>query len=182
MINERELLPRLWDLDEQALELVYDAFQPPLYRYVYRMLGHPEAAQDIVGETFRRLLQALHQGRGPKRHIQAWLYRVAHNLVVDQYRRRPAQPPLSLEAVTLEQGDDLDEKVQRQLDQERIRQAIHQLRPAQRQVIALKFLEGMSNKEVAIVLGKSVGAVKSLQHRALAALRRVLSAQQEKAL
>ena len=172
MIDERALLPRLQALEEEALEVVYDTFQPPLYRYAYRLLGHVDAAEDVVAETFHRLLQALYRGQGPQRHIQAWLYRVTHNLAVDHYRREPARAAPLAEELPAE--TEPDEEVLRRMAQERIRPALHRLTSDQQRVILLKFLEGLSNEEVAVILGKPVGAIKSLQHRALAALRRIL--------
>lgn len=174
MLNKHNILPRLWALDEEALGLVYDRFQPKLYRYAYRLLGNVEMAEDVVAETFLRLLQALHRNRGPKQHLQAWLYRVAHNLIVDRYRRRPAQEPLSLEQATLRGTNAPAKEVEHILAQDQIRQALRELTPDQRQVIVLKFLEGFKNQEVATILDKTVGAVKSLQYRALASLQRVL--------
>lgn len=174
MIDERMLLPRLQALEEEALEVVYDAFQPPLYRYAYRLLGSADDAEEAVAETFHRLLQALDRGQGPERHLQAWLYRVLHNLIVDRYRERPAWLPDPGESDPVVDG--LDEEVQRRMVQERIRLALRQLTREQQQVVLLKYLEGLTNEEVARVLGKPVGAVKSLQHRALAALRRILEA------
>lgn len=172
MLDERALLPRLQALEEEALAIVYDTLQPPLYRYAYRLLGRTDVAEDLVSEAFQRLLRALATGRGPRHHIQAWLYRVLHNLVVDYYRR-PARSDLPLaEELPAEGGPEQD--VQRSAAQERVRRALRKLTREQQQVIVLKFIEGLSNQEVAIVLGKPVGAVKSLQHRALTALRRLL--------
>lgn len=173
MLDERALLPRLQALEEEALAAVYDALQPPLYRYAFRLLGQSDVAEDLVAEAFHRLLHALAQGRGPQRHIQAWLYRVLHNLVVDHYRR-PAASTLSLgDDVPAESGP--EEETQRRIAQERVRRALRKLTNEQQQVILCKYMEGLSNEEVAAVLGKPVGAVKSLQHRALVALRRLLS-------
>lgn len=174
MIDEHTLLPRLQALEEEALEVVYDTFQPPLYRYAYRLLGSADEAEEAVAETFHRLLQALDRGQGPERHLQAWLYRVLHNLIVDRYRERPARTfALGKSQLAIEGPD---EEVQRRIAQECVRPALRQLTREQQQVILLKYLEGLSNEEVAKVLGKPVGAVKSLQHRALAALRRILEA------
>jgi RNA polymerase sigma factor (sigma-70 family) len=91
MLDERALLPRLQALEEEALAIVYDTLQPPLYRYALRLLGRSEVAEDLVGETFHRLLQALATGQGPRRHIQAWLYRVLHNLILDLIDERVAE-------------------------------------------------------------------------------------------
>jgi RNA polymerase sigma-70 factor (ECF subfamily) len=172
--TEKILLAHLGNLDENALAEVYDTFHPRLYRYAYRLVGHTETAEDIVAETFQRLLLALYENRGPRRHLQAWLYRVAHNLVMDHYRKQPRNPPLPLEEALPSHAEGPDDLLQLRLTQERIRWALRQLTPDQRQVIVLKFLEEMSNREVARVVGKTVGAVKSLQHRGLASLRRIL--------
>lgn len=172
MLDERALLPRLRTLDQEALATIYDALQPPLYRYAFRLLGRSDVAEELVAETFHRLLQALAKGQGPERHVQAWLYRVLHNLVVDHYRR-PAVIELSTaEELPAESGP--EEEVQRRIARERVRRALRKLTLEQQQVIMGKFMEGLSNEEIAALLGKPVGAVKSLQHRALAALRRLL--------
>ena len=173
MLDERALLPRLQALEDEALAIVYDTLRPSLYRYAHRLLGRSDVAEDLVAETFHRLLQALARGQGPRRHIQAWLYRVLHNLVVDHYRRQD-QPALPLQEELPADGGP-EEEVQRRFTQEHVRQALLRLTPDQQQVIVCKFMEDMSNEEIAAVLGKPVGAIKSLQHRALAALRRLLA-------
>ncbi len=164
-------------LDQQALTHIYEALSPALYRYAYRLLGNARDAEDIVAETFHRWLLALQHGRGPDRHLSAYLYRVAHNLITDRYRRRP---PADVELdETLEAADDDPaETAAHRIAQARARSALWLLTADQRQVILLKYFEGLSNEEVAATLDKPVGAVKSLQHRALDAMRRALSLEQ----
>lgn len=174
MVSEQHLLQRARRLEQDALVEVYDAYSEALYRYALRQLGDQDLAQDCVGETFCRLLRALHERRGPRRYLRAYLYRVAHNWISDAYRRRPVEP--LPEADCLSDGDGVDPPaaVVERTEQERVRAALARLTPDQRQVIALKYWEGWDNREVARALRKPVGAVKSLQHRALAALRRLL--------
>jgi RNA polymerase sigma-70 factor (ECF subfamily) len=172
--SEAALLQRARAFDRQALAQIYDLYSPGLYRYALRLLGDAHAAEDCVAETFSRFLQALRQGKGPRDYLQAYLYRVAHNWITDQYRRQPA-PPLELDEQCPAFDSNPEEATSRRLRQARLRQALQRLTPDQQQVIALKFLEGWDNEAIARAIGKPVGAVKSLQHRALASLQRLLS-------
>jgi len=177
--TEPDLLHRVHQMDEQALAEVYDYFSPAIYRYAMRQLGNTDMAEDCVSETFSRLLLALHKGKGPKDHLKAYLYRIAHNWITDQYRRQPP-PPLDLdEARTVADNVNVQETVEMNLHQERIRTALKKLPATQRQVIVLRFLEGWSLQEVAVSLKRSSGAVKAIQHRATTALKRHLTAQEE---
>jgi RNA polymerase sigma-70 factor (ECF subfamily) len=175
-VNQDEiLLNRARTFDEQALGQIYDAYFERLYRYAYRFVGDAESAQDIAAETLQRLLEALRDRRAPN-HLGAWLYRVAHNLAMDQHRRRPAVGTVSLEP-DLDQADetDIEADSEQRLAQEKVRAALAQLTPEQQNVVVLKFLEGYSNAEIGALMNKPEGAVKSLQHRALAALKRALT-------
>ncbi len=165
---------RQWDME--ALGQIYDIYSPLLYRYAMRLLGDQDLAEECVAETFARFLQALRNGGGPKEHLKAYLYRVAHNWVTDYYRRQPP-PQTDIDALGEVLSDDaasLGSQMVAREEQERMRAALRLLTPDQRQVIVLRFLEEWSLKEVADALDKPVGAVKALQHRALAALRRIL--------
>lgn len=175
MIPEQELLRRARQFEPEALGVIYDQYSTPLYRYAFRLLGNADSAEECVAEVFSRLLSALRHGGGPRDHLQAYLYRVAHNWITDQWRRAPP-PTISLSAVLPDDRADPAHLVGDPVDQVRVRQALFCLTPDQRQVIMLKFLEDLDNETIARVLDKPVGAVKSLQHRALAALRRALSA------
>ncbi len=160
-------------LDKPTLVEIYETFNPKLYRYAYRLLGDADLAEECVSETFSRLLQAVKNGGGPGDNLQAYLYRIAHNWATDHYRRR--EP---------EELQDSDEHVDpihnpytlvtRQLEQERVRQALLQLTREQRQVIVLRFLEEWPHEQIAGVIGKTAEATRALQHRALAALRSLL--------
>lgn len=174
MLPEHELLKRIHQFDQQALGQVYDHYSPGLYGYAMRLLGDIDLAEECVAETFSRLLLALRNGGGPRDHLQAYLYRVAHNWMTDRWRRQPV-PPMPLEEnLHAAPAADPAHTMGQRIEQEHARAALACLTSEQRQVVVLKFLEDWSNEEIAYALGKPLGAVKSLQHRALAALRRIL--------
>ncbi|MDX9864514.1 MAG: sigma-70 family RNA polymerase sigma factor [Anaerolineaceae bacterium] len=178
-LSESDFLHRVHQLDERALAEVYDQLSPGIFRYAMRLLGNTDLAEDCVAETFSRLLRVLHKGKGPKDHLKAYLYRIAHNWITDQYRRQPP-PPLELdEAMTVDSGKTVQDEVEHNLHQERIRAALYLLPETQRQVIVLRYLEGWSVKEVAASLKRSSGAVKAIQNRATTSLRKYLTAQEE---
>ncbi len=141
-----------------------------------------ETAQDLTADVFQRFLQALDRKQGPDEDLQAWLYRAAHNVVVDHYRRQVHRRQLPLPEQLLDGQVDPARSAEINISAEKVREGLLCLTPDQRQVITLKFLAGFSNKEVAAVMNKPIGAVKSLQHRGLAALQRQLIPEKEQAL
>ena len=169
-----DLLELARQFDHPALAQIYDTYSPGLYRYAMRLLGDQNLAEDCVAETFSRFLQALQAKRGPGSFLQAYLYRMAHNWIVDQYRRDPIQT-VELTEEHQDENADPEKEAGQHLRQERLRMALRKLTPDQQQVIALKYLEGWENEEIARSLNKPVGAIKSLQHRALATLQRILN-------
>jgi RNA polymerase sigma-70 factor (ECF subfamily) len=170
--SEAELLQCARQANEQALGEIYDAYSSRLYGYAYRLSGDDAFAKDVVSETFYRFLVALRDGGGPREHLLAYLYRVAYHLVVDNARRQPYanlfldESFIATDANPSERGDERETQA---------REALWELTSEQRQVIVLKYFEGFSNEDVAIAMGKPIGSIKSLQSRALAALRRVMS-------
>ena len=170
---ESELLQAALRFDRKALAQIYDLYSPELYRYAARFLGDPSTAEDCVADTFSRFLKAIHAKRGPKDYLKAYLYRIAHNWVADYYRRAP--DVVELKDTQQVSDNSPEEEASLRMRQEQTRKAILQLTSGQQQVIALKFLQGLSNEEAAQTLHKPVGAVKSLQHRALARLEKILS-------
>jgi RNA polymerase sigma-70 factor (ECF subfamily) len=160
--------------DKEALAAIYDRYQPLIYRYIYRRVGDVEVGLDLTADVFRRLLQAVDRGSGPDRSVRSWLYRTAHNLVVDYYRRQQHRQHLELKEELIAGRDNLERTAAVHLEAERVRRALRDLTPEQEQVLTLKFLEGLSNDEVAEILDRTVGSVKALQHRGLASLRRLL--------
>lgn len=170
MASEQELLLKAKQFDTHALEEIYDLYSPRLYRYAFRLLGDACTAEDCVADTFSQFLKALRNNNGPRDYLQAYLFRVIHNLVVDHYRGGP--PPQSLNDQTPDH-EHVEDNAEQNIRQESVRAAIRQLPSPQQQVIVLKFVEGWENDEIARALKKPIGAVKSLQHRALTHLQKI---------
>lgn len=171
--SDPALLERAKKFDRQALAEIYDIYSPGLYRYAMRLMGDPDLAEECVAETFSRFLTALKAKKGPRDYIQAYLYRVAHNWIVDHYRHQPMTEELAEEHP--DGSPDPESAAERNIEDAQLRKAIRKLTPEQQQVILLKFVEELDNEEVARVLNKPVGAVKSLQHRALSRLHQVMN-------
>ncbi len=174
MQSEQELILGAKAFDDQALTTIYDRYSTGLYAYAMRLLGDDCLAEDCVAETFSRFLKSLRSGQGPEEHLQAYLYRIAHNWITDVYRREPPAPYILDERLHADAEKQPEVEVSQRGEQERLRIALRSLTADQRQVILLRFIEGWENEQVAVAVQKPVGAVKALQHRALAALRRWL--------
>jgi RNA polymerase sigma-70 factor (ECF subfamily) len=171
--EEQKLLHLAAQLNTRALAEIYDAYSSGIYRYAMRRLGDVAVAEDCVAETFARFLKALQERRGPREHLQAYLYRIAHNWIVDFYRNNDQTYELS-EALRSEAGIP-EEEAAKHIRQKQVRKALRFLTPDQQNVVALKYLENWCNEEIAIALHKPVGAVKSIQHRALKSLQKLLA-------
>ena len=173
MSEEQKLLQSASELNTKALAEIYDTFSPGIYRYAMRLLGDVTLAEDCVSETFARFLKSLQERRGPRDNLQAYLYRIAHNWIVDHYRKDGKTVELS--DVLRSEADVPEVEAAKHIRQEQVREAIRQLTPDQQRVILLKYLEDWSNEEVARAMKKPIGAVKSIQHRALKSLYRFLA-------
>lgn len=171
--ENEELIAKLKAFDMGAIEWVYDQYNEAIYRYGYRLLGNQEKADECVAETFSRLLNALKNGKGPKKYVRPYLYRTAHNWITDQYRRiNPIETEFSDDFEDID--EQLEEKVFSHIENTKIRSVLWELPENQRQAVVLKYLEGLENAEISEVLNKPVGAVKALQHRGLQAIRKKL--------
>lgn len=172
--NPEKLLKGARAFNQDALAKIYDLYSDALYAYAFKHVGTAQIAEDIVADTFRRFLTALERGGGPQDHLQAYLYRIAHNLITDLYRREPPPAHELDEDRLVEDSPGPAGVLVEQQEAESVRQALRLLTPEQRQVVTLKFLEGWSSEEIAQAMEKSLGAVKALQHRGVAALQRIL--------
>lgn len=173
MPEERELVMRARAGDGLAFAQLYEAYLGRVYRYVAYRVGCKEDAEDLTGQVFLRALESIgsYQWRGLP--FSAWLFRIAHNLVVDHYRRRGRGGAVSLEEVPEPVGPGGDPLVG--LEMADVREALSHLTEAQRQALLLRLVAGLSVAETARAMGKSPGAIKALQHAGLAALRRRLA-------
>ena len=144
---------------------------PALYRYVYYRVGNRQEAEDITETVFLRAWQALPRFRKENVALTAWLYRIGHNAVIDHYRA--SKRHTALDGTVALKGDPLPDVVAAE-EAESLRVAVASLPEEQSQVLVLRFVEDLGHDEVAAVLGKSAGACRMIQHRALHALSRIL--------
>ncbi len=167
-------------LGKKELAEIYNQYYLPIYRFIFRQVGDVDISRELSSEVFHRMLKQNQNGTDRFENPAPWLYRVARNLVIDHYRRQQHRNHSSLNDEILESSLNTAEIAESQITNEKMRMALTKLTPDQRQVIVLKFMEGLSNQEVADSLSKPVGAVKSLQHRALGALRHLLDPVEER--
>jgi RNA polymerase sigma-70 factor (ECF subfamily) len=167
-----ELVIAARGLDPHSIAALCEHFYPEIYRYVLRRVRIREDAEDLTGEVFVRAVRTISNQTG---FFPAWLFRIATNLVTDFYRRRGARQEESMTQEAAASVPDPRAEAENALVRDELERAAARLTPEQQDVIRLKFNEGYDTSEIAQILGKSVGAVRALQCRALKALRSHLS-------
>ncbi|MBN1977880.1 MAG: sigma-70 family RNA polymerase sigma factor [Anaerolineae bacterium] len=172
--DEARLIQRAKQGDPAAFTEIYERCQPFIYRYVLYQLGDAATAEDLTSEVFIRMVEKIDRFTYRGRPLLAWLYTIARNLITDHRRRAGKIQPLTPDSQLTDEAVDIEGSVLGKLTLRRLTIAIAQLTKDQRQVILLRFIEGLDNATAAAVLGKSVNAIKALQHRALTSLRRIL--------
>lgn len=172
--DETKLIQRAKQGDPIAFAEIYDQCQPAIYRYILYHVGESAVADDLTSEVFMRLVEKIDRFTYRGRPLLAWLYTIARNLITDYHRRGQRTQSIESDKQILVDAIDVEETVEDKLAQHRVVAAISRLTEGQRQVILLRFIEGLDNATVAQALGKSINAIKALQHRGLASLRRIL--------
>jgi len=175
--DEAKLVARASLGDPDAVASLYDIYASRIYSYIYRRTSDPVTAEDLTGQVFLRMLEALRNGKGWRTSFSGWLYRIAHNLVVDLYRKRGQVKYTTIDDTPNLAASDSDpyRVAASRLDSDVLLRAINQLTDEQAQVVTLRFLEGYSIAEVADIMDKTDGAIKALQYRGVASLRRIMS-------
>lgn len=176
--TEEELLARAANFDEAALSELYDRYETKIYSYIYRRTSDQVLSEDLTAQVFLKMLEAIQSDRAWHSSFSGWLYRIAHNLVIDHYRARDRQKSVSIDDIPqmpdLGKNPDPVRAAEIALDAEALRAAMRRLTDEQAQVLSLRFLEGYSFGEIADMMDKTEGAVKALQHRAVATLRQLM--------
>lgn len=174
MQDELVLLARVRNLEPEALADVHDQYYGAIFRYITFRVSNRETAEDLTSEVFTRLLSAVRDRHAPQRTLRGWLYGVATRVVADHHRKHARVQHTELtEAIEGQEVNPAD-ALSIKMTHERIQQATTELTEDQQEVIALRFGFSMPIKEVAQRMGKSEGAVKQLQARAIATLSRKL--------
>jgi RNA polymerase sigma-70 factor, ECF subfamily len=174
--EQQVVLEKAKRADPAALGVLYDQYADKIYNYIYHRVGQADVAEDLTGQVFMRMLEAVRTGHGWQTSFSGWLYRIAHNLVIDHYRRKARATLVDIDdaAPMQAQSGNPVESTELQFERQRLRDALRKLTDEQSQVISLRFLEDLSIAEVADIMQKTEGAVKALQYRAVLALRRVM--------
>lgn len=177
--NEQQLVLRAVRRDAAAYGMLYETHLDRVYRYVYFRVGSTVEAEDLTEHVFLKAWEAIERYEDRGIPFIAWLYRLAHNLVVDHYRARRPTMPLEDVAEAEEPGANTLDSVENEIDAEEVRVAVRKLSPEHQQLIVLRFVEGMSHAEVAQITGKTEGATRVVQYRALQSLARVMQGERE---
>jgi len=159
---------------------LYDAYMERIYRYVYFRVSDDQLAEDITSQVFLKAWRRLDTYQAPRSPFVAWLYRIAHNAIIDHFRSRKVTISLEMaRAAKLSHVDEVEEKLDLQIQIQELREALQGLTENQQQVLILKFIDGISTTEIAQQLGKQPCAVRALQMRGLQGLARRLALQRE---
>jgi len=171
--NEEDVLVRASQGDRDAFGQLYGRYIDRIFNYVYYRTGNLHDAEDLTARVFQRAMNHIHNYTDRGVPFSAWLYRIAHNLVANWHRDRSRRQeiPLTDLPVLPSKGDHPERNLVRSQEQESLLRLIRRLPPERQNLLILKFVENMSNAEIGQIMGRSEGAVKSLYHRTLLALR-----------
>lgn len=174
-ISEEELVRRAQKGDSSAMAEIYEANVEAVYRFIAFKVGDRQEAEDLTHDVFLKVVESIGSFHWRDITLRAWIFRIAHNLVVDTLRRRSRRPTVALDdEMPLPAPDDPAAEAELKVSMEQVMVAMSQLTEAQRQAVTLRFSAEMSIEEVAQVMKKKPGAIKALQHSGLASLRRLL--------
>ncbi len=173
--EEKSLIERAQKNDPDAFTQIYEEHFDKIYRYVFMRVRTRMEAEDLTQQVFLNALQSISSYKWKGVPFISWLFRIAHNQVIDHHRKVSKVQTTSLEVPMASTDPDPVDIVEKEIDVERVKKAMVGLTDLQREVISLRFAGELSTAEAAKVMGKKEGAVKALQHSALAALKRALS-------
>ena len=157
-----------------AFGRLYDMYVDRVYRHVYYRVGNTEDSEDLTQQVFFRAWQAIGRYKKTSSPFLAWLMRISHNLVIDFYRSKKDKVYLGSETVDNNSDSSPERAAETDYQQQQLRRAILQLPDKQQQVILMSFIEGFPCAEIAASLGKTEGAIRVIQHRALKKMRHIL--------
>ena len=179
-LDDRELVA-LAKEDKAAFGQLYERYLPKIYSYVYYRTGNVHDAEDLTAKVFFRALSHIRNYVEKGVPFQAWLYRIAHNLVANWHRDQGRRKIIALDEYVVhslksEAPDRLTEELE---ERDQLLEAVRRLPQDRQQLLLLKFVEQMSNAEIGAIMGRTEGAIKSLYHRTLLALREEMETMQK---
>jgi RNA polymerase sigma-70 factor (ECF subfamily) len=174
-LREDELVCRAAGGDAEAFGDLYERYLDSIYRYVFFRVRDEKRAEDLTEQVFISAWEAIERYEPRGYPFSSWLYRIAHNAVIDHYRTDRDEKPLDAVAFTLaDESLGPEETLIKKREVLRLLEAIAELSEEKQRLIILRFVDGLSHAQVAQILGKSEGACRVTQHRALAALSEIL--------
>lgn len=173
--NEDQIVEAAKQRDRRAVSQLYEHYFDRVFAYVLARVASQHDAEDITAQVFLRMVEAIPAFQWQGVSFAAWLFRIAHNAVIDHWRKHSKVASVSIDDLALASHHDPAKDVEAIVQREYLMKAIRQLSDSQAQVILLRFFGGLSNADVAAITGRSEGAVKSLQHSALKNLERLLA-------
>ena len=174
VLAEWDIVRRAQEYDEPAVEALYQKYYPKIYNYAFMQMGDAQASEDLASDVMLKMIESMHKYTFRGLPFGAWVFRIARNRLIDLHRRRRRRGEVDLSGTLSSALASPQVLAERALERGQIQIALKHLTDEQRQVIVLKFIQGFDNRSIGKIMGRSEGAIKSLQHRALGALRRLL--------
>lgn len=171
---EDQLLALARHGDQAAIMEIYRLYFSPIYQFIRLRVEDSSVAEDLTSEVFVTLVDSLRGRNAPRQSLRGWLFKVARSQLQKHFGRLRSFPTTTLDEWIATAEDDLEITFMRSLSAERARQALRMLPPDQQEVLILRFGQGLDLQETAEIMGKQVGAIKSLQFRAVSTLRQIL--------
>ena len=175
-VHIRELVAKAQQGNREALEELYLLHFDRIYSYLHMSVGNRHDAEDLTTQTFLKMLEAIGRFRWRSAPFSAWLFRIAHNLAMDHFRAsRRWQPEEEVPEPPDSEEASAEDEAMYSIGRQSMLELIENLSEDQQQVLPLKFVFNFANADVATILGKTEGAIKSLQHRALVSLQKQIT-------
>jgi RNA polymerase sigma-70 factor (ECF subfamily) len=174
VLAEWDIVRRAQEYDEPAIEALYQKYYPKIYNYAFMQMGDAQASEDLASDVMLKMIESMHKYTFRGLPFGAWVFRIARNRLIDLHRRRRRRGEVDLSGTLSSALASPQVLAERALERGQIQVALKHLTDEQRQVIVLKFIQGFDNRSIGQIMGRREGAIKSLQHRALGALRRLL--------
>ena len=173
-IDDFQLIENAGNGDNEAFGLLYERYVRKIYNYIYYRTGNVNDAEDLTAKVFHRAFRHIESYNQRGVPFSAWLYRIAHNLVANWYRDRSRKKEVTLDDQfpSSFHFDFPESALEKSEESEKLIKTLRKLPPERQQLIILKFVEGLSNAEIGLIMRKSEGAIKSLYHRTLESLRK----------
>jgi RNA polymerase sigma-70 factor, ECF subfamily len=179
VLAEWDLVRRAQEYDEEAIESLYQTYYPKIYNYAFLQMGDVQASEDLASDVMLKMIESINKYHFRGLPFGAWVFRIARNRLIDLHRRRRRRGEVDLSETLSSALASPQALAERALERGQLQIALKHLTDEQRQVITLKFIQGFDNASVGQIMQRSEGAIKSLQHRALGSLRRLLYTEPE---